>query len=158
MIGAGPFSRASSRPASQPATAISRATSSVNFTDSGEPYFMPSSESVEPRPRKPMPWRRLRRISWRCGSSGRPLISTTLSSARVNTRTTSRYSSQSKCASALKGARTKRVRLTEPSRQEPYGGSGCSPQGLVARMFSHHQLLFISLTRSIRMNPGSAKS
>jgi hypothetical protein len=46
--------------------------------------------------------------------------------------------------------------LTEPSRQAPYGGSGCSPQGLVARMFSHHQLLFISLTRSIRMKPGSA--
>ena len=31
-------------------------------------------------------------------------------------------------------------------------------QGLVARMFSHHQLLFISLTRSMRMKPGSAKS
>jgi len=31
-------------------------------------------------------------------------------------------------------------------------------EGLVARMFSHHQLLFISLTRSMRMNPGSAKS
>ena len=43
-----------------------------------------------------MPWRRLRMISSRCGSSGRPLISTTLSSMRVNTRTTSRYSSQSK--------------------------------------------------------------
>ena len=40
MIGAGPFSRASSSAASQPATAISRETSSVNFTDSGEPYFM----------------------------------------------------------------------------------------------------------------------
>ena len=31
-------------------------------------------------------------------------------------------------------------------------------QGLVARMCSHHQLLFISLTLSIRMKPGSAKS
>ena len=30
--------------------------------------------------------------------------------------------------------------------------------GLVARMFSHHQLLFISLTRSISTKPGSAKS
>ena len=41
MIGAGPFSRASSSAASQPASAISRDTSSVNCTDSGEPYFMP---------------------------------------------------------------------------------------------------------------------
>ena len=31
-------------------------------------------------------------------------------------------------------------------------------QGLVARMFSQNQLLFISLTLSIRMKPGSAKS
>ena len=38
------------------------------------------------------------------------------------------------------------------------GGSGCSPHGFVARMFSAHQLLFISLTLSIRMKPGSAKS
>ena len=51
MMGAGPFSRASSSAASQPATAISRDTSSVNFTDSGLPYFMPSSVKVEPRPR-----------------------------------------------------------------------------------------------------------
>ena len=42
-----------------------------------------------------MPWRRLRRISSRCCSSGRPLTSTTLSSMRVNTFTTSRYSLQS---------------------------------------------------------------
>ena len=103
-----------------------------------------------------MPWRRLRRISSRCCCSGRPLTSTTLSSMRVNTRTTSLYSSQSNVAWSVKGLRTKVVRLTEPSRQAPYGGSGCSPQGLVARMFSHHQLLFISLTRSIRMKPGSA--
>ena len=40
MIGAGPFSRASSSPASQPATAISRDTFSVNSTDFFEPYFM----------------------------------------------------------------------------------------------------------------------
>ncbi|MCY1250181.1 hypothetical protein D9M72_637940 [compost metagenome] len=103
-----------------------------------------------------MPCRRLRRISWRCCSSGRPLTSTTLSSMRVNTRTTSLYSSQSNRAWAVNGSRTKRVRLTEPSRQAPYGGKPCSPQGLLARMSSHHQLLFISLTRSIRMKPGSA--
>src|SRR5215208_2049678 len=30
--------------------------------------------------------------------------------------------------------------------------------GLVARIVSHHQLLFISLTRSISTKPGSAKS
>ena len=77
---------------------------------------------------------------------------------RVKTFTTSRYSFQSNSAKSVNGWRTKRVRFTEPSRQEPYGGSGCSPHGLVARMFSHHQLLFISLTRSMRMNPGSAKS
>ena len=55
MIGAGPFSRASSSAASQPATAISRETSSVNCTESGEPYFIPSSVMVLPRPKKPMP-------------------------------------------------------------------------------------------------------
>src|SRR6185369_13783289 len=87
-----------------------------------------------------------------------PLISTTLSSMRVNTLMTLRNSSQSKRAWSVNGSRTKRVRLTEPSRHEPYGGSGCSPHGLVARMFSHHQLLFISLTRSISTKPGSAKS
>ena len=103
-----------------------------------------------------MPWRRLRMISSRCCCNGRPLTSTTLSSMRVNTRTTSLYSSQSNVASLVKGLCTNLVRLTEPSRQAPYGGSGCWPQGLVARMFSHHQLLFISLTRSIRMKPGSA--
>ena len=119
MMGAGPFSRASSRPASQPATAISRDTSSVSFTDSGLPYFMPSSAKVEPRPRKPMPWRRLRMISSRWPSSGRPFTSTTLSSMRVNTRTTSLYSSQSKRASGVNGSTTKRVRFTEPSRHEP---------------------------------------
>ena len=110
MIGAGPFSRASSSAASQPATAISRETSSVNFTDSGEPYFMPSSVIVLPSPRKPMPWRRLRRISSRCFSSGRPLISTTLSSMRVNTFTTSRYSSQSNSAKS-------RERMAHEARQ-----------------------------------------
>ena len=119
MIGAGPFSRASSTPASQPAIAISRDTLSVNATDSGEPYFMPSIVMVEPRPRKPMPWRRLRVISSRWRPSGSPLISTTLSSMRVKVRTTSRYSSQSKLASSVNGRRTKRVRLTDPSRQEP---------------------------------------
>ena len=77
-----------------------------------------------------MPWRRLRMISSRCCCSGRPLISTTLSSMRVNTRTTSRYSSQSKRACGVNGSRTKRVRFTEPSRHEPYGGSGCSPHGI----------------------------
>ena len=51
--------------------------------------------------------------------SGSPLISTTLSSMRVNTRTTSRYSSQSNRACGVNGSRTKRVRFTEPSRQEP---------------------------------------
>ena len=66
--------------------------------------------------------------------------------------------SQSKRASSVNGSTTNRVRLTEPSRQEPYGGSGCSPQGLVARMFSQNQLLFISLTLSISTKPGSAKS
>src|SRR4029450_8081398 len=81
-----------------------------------------------------------------------------LSSMRVNTFTTLRYSSQSKRASSVNGSSTKRVRFTEPSRQEPYGGSGWAAQGLVARMFSHHQLLFISLTRSISTKPGSAKS
>jgi hypothetical protein len=51
MIGAGPFSRASSKAASQPATAISRETSSVNLTDSGEPYFMPRRVIVLPSPK-----------------------------------------------------------------------------------------------------------
>src|SRR5918995_3131936 len=77
---------------------------------------------------------------------------------RVKTLMTLRNSSQSKRACSVNGSTTKRVRLTEPSRHEPYGGSGCSPHGLGARMFSHHQLLFISLTRSISTKPGSAKS
>src|SRR5262249_39301093 len=77
---------------------------------------------------------------------------------RVKTFTTLRNSSQSKRASSVNGSRTNRVRFSEPSKHEPYGGNGCSPQGLVARMFSHHQLLFISLTRSISTKPGSAKS
>ena len=42
-------------PASQPAIAISRDTSSVNLTDSLEPYLAPSSVMVEPKPRNPMP-------------------------------------------------------------------------------------------------------
>ena len=66
MMGAGPFSRARSSAASQPATAISRDTFCVNATDFFEPYFMHSMVMVEPRPRKPMPWRRLRMISSRC--------------------------------------------------------------------------------------------
>ena len=41
---------------------------------------------------------------------------------------------------------------------DPYGGKGCSPHGLVARMFSQNQLLFIWLTLSMRIKPGSAKS
>ena len=90
MIGAGPFSRASSSPASQPASAISRETFCVNATDFFEPYFMQSMVMVEPSPRNPMPWRRLRMISSRCGASGSPLISTTLSSMRVKTFTTLR--------------------------------------------------------------------
>ena len=57
-----------------------------------------------------MPWRRLRRISSRCRSSGRPLTSTTLSSMRVKTRTTSRYSFQSK-------SRLVRERLAHEARQ-----------------------------------------
>ena len=58
----------------------------------------------------------------------------------------------------MNGCLTKRVRLTEPNKQAPYGGNGCSPHGLVVRMFSQNQLLFISLTRSIKIKPGSAKS
>ena len=46
MIGAGPFSRASSSAASQPAIAISRDTFCVNATDFVEPYFMPSMVMV----------------------------------------------------------------------------------------------------------------
>ena len=81
---------------------------------------MPSSVIAEPRPKKPMPWRRLRTISSRCCASGRPLTSTTLSSIRVNTLTTSRNSSQSKYACSLNGAATNFVRLIEPSRHAPY--------------------------------------
>ena len=51
---------------------------------------MHSMVMAEPNPKKPMPWRRLRMISSRCGANGRPLISTTLSSMRVNIFTTLR--------------------------------------------------------------------
>ena len=91
----------------------------MKATASREPYFMRSIVIVEPSPRKPMPWRRLRMISSRCLSSGNPLTSTTSSSMRVKTLTTLRYSSQSKRACSVNGSRTKLVRLTEPSRQEP---------------------------------------
>ena len=50
MMGAGPFSFASSSAASQPATAISRETSSVNLIESSAPYFMPRQVMVLPRP------------------------------------------------------------------------------------------------------------
>ena len=55
MIGAGPFSRANSNPASQPATAISRDTFCEKATDCLDPYFMHSIVMVEPNPRNPMP-------------------------------------------------------------------------------------------------------
>src|SRR5690554_1601154 len=62
---------------------------------------------------------------------------------RVKIRTTLRYFSKLKRASDVNGFSTKRVRLTDPSKQLPCGGNGCSPQGFVARMFSQNQLLFI---------------
>ena len=50
MMGAGPFSFARSSAASQPATAISRETSSVNLMESSAPYFMPRQVMVLPEP------------------------------------------------------------------------------------------------------------
>ena len=51
MSGAGPFSRLNERETSQPVTAISRVTCSVNSTDASEPYFRRSIVKVEPKPR-----------------------------------------------------------------------------------------------------------
>ncbi|MNG09655.1 hypothetical protein D3C84_930810 [compost metagenome] len=68
-----------------------------------EPYFICSMVRVEPRPRKPMPWRRLAVISSRCLGKGSWLISTTLSSMRVKMATTLRNACQSKLACSVKG-------------------------------------------------------
>src|SRR5690554_5095319 len=50
------------------------------------------------------------------------------------------------------------TRLKEPRRQAPYGGSGCSPQGVVAAMVSQYQRLFMRLIVSMNSTPGSAQS
>ena len=105
-----------------------------------------------------MPWRRLRRISSRCCSQRQAVdLDHVVEHAREDAHD---FAVFVPVEARVLGERIahEAVRLTEPSRHEPYGGSGCSPQGLVARMFSHHQLLFISLTRSISTKPGSAKS
>ena len=154
--GAGPFSFASSSASCHPVSASSRLTASVNSIDSCSPYFIFNSISVEPNPRYPIPCRRFRNISVFCSAKGSPLISTTLSSIRVKTRTTSLNLSQSNRAWSENGSTTNFVKLIEPSKQAPYSGKGCSPQGLVARISSQNQLLLNSFTRSMRINPGSA--
>ncbi|MNJ78855.1 hypothetical protein D3C77_767170 [compost metagenome] len=70
MMGAGPFSFASARDSCQPVIASSWETCSVKATEAAEPYFICSMVRVDPRPRKPMPWRRLAVISSRCLGSG----------------------------------------------------------------------------------------
>ena len=155
-IGAGPFSLDNSKAIFQPVTASSLLTWSVNSSDSWEPYFIRIMVIAEPKPKNPIPCLLFLQISSLCRSIGNPLISTTLSNILVNTPTTLLKLFQLKVTSSVKGFWTNRVKLTDPSKHEPYSGSGCSPHGLVARMFSSNQLLFISLTLSIKMNPGSA--
>ncbi|MNR20938.1 hypothetical protein D3C85_1378110 [compost metagenome] len=80
--------------------------------------------------------RRLARASASCSGSGQNVTSSTLSSMRVDTRTTSAKASKSNVDSAVNGWRTKPVRLIDPRQQQPYDGSGCSAHGLVASMVS----------------------
>ncbi len=100
--------------------------------------------------------RRLLAASWACSGSGHRVASSTLSSARIETFVTARNLSQSKLAVSLNGSLTKRVRLIEPRQQQPYGGSGCSPHGLVAAIVSQYDRLLSPLTRSTKITPGSA--
>ena len=80
---------------------------------------MQSMVMVEPSPRKPMPCRRLRMISSRCGASGSPLISTTLSSMRV--KTLHDFAVGLPIEARFVGERIDHelVRLTDPSKHEP---------------------------------------
>jgi hypothetical protein len=55
---------------------------------------------------------------------------------RTATSTASPKRSKSKLALSENDPATKRVRLIEPRQQQPYGGNGCSAQGLVASMLS----------------------
>jgi hypothetical protein len=77
---------------------------------------------------KPRPTRRFAFASASCAGSGHTVMSSTLSSMRVAVRATAAKASSSKLASASKGRRTKCVRSIDPRQQQPYGGSGCSPQ------------------------------
>ena len=58
-------------------------------------------------------------------SRKRTAVAVSASQARLSSR-----------ASAVNGLSTRRARLIEPSRHAPCGGSGCSPQGLVALISS----------------------
>ena len=61
-------------------------------------------------------------------------------------------------ASLSKGDFTNLAKFIDPNRHAPYGGNGCSPQGLVADIFSQYDKLFRAFIRSINITPGSANS
>ncbi len=55
---------------------------------------------------------------------------------RTPTATVAPKARKSKRAAGVNGSCTKRVRSTLPRSQQPYEGSGCSPQGLQASIAS----------------------
>ena len=55
---------------------------------------------------------------------------------RTPTATVAAKPAKSKRAAGANGSCTKRVRSTLPRSQQPYEGSGCSPQGLQASIVS----------------------
>jgi hypothetical protein len=55
---------------------------------------------------------------------------------RIETSTSLPKRSKSNDAFSENSSLTNLVRSIDPRQQQPYGGSGCSAQGLVASMFS----------------------
>ena len=84
----------------------------------------------------PRPSRRDERPCSACAGTGKRVTVHTLSSMRTATGTSAPMASTSSRAFGVNGSRTNAARLIEPRSQAPYGGSGISPQGLVALIVS----------------------
>ena len=82
-------------------------------------YFSRSMMSASPSPVRPRPTRRFAIASWRCGSSGQAVTSSTLSSMRTEVSITLPNFSKSKPAFSVNGWETNLVRSIEPRQQQP---------------------------------------
>ena len=83
--------------------------------------------------------RRLARASSRCCGSGHARdVEHVVEHAHGARDDGARTPSKSNRACGVNASLTKRVRLMLPRQQQPYGGSGCSPHGLVASMCSQY--------------------